>query len=328
MQLIKHCFFLLILGTAALFMPHAKATCTTPDLPKMINVASVSVSTTLAVGATIPGSENTVHVAGNCDQSIDSGLEIVSCYYGTGAEIPGMTGVYDSGVPGVGIALMNDKGQRISGAGGVQCDSRSTPIGYVSTDGQQSFSFDVTLELVKTSNAISSGTLVQAQTRFGIGVFGHEGIGDPNNISYAGNITVHEVTCSVSPKSLTIKLGDFPVSAFTGAGSMAPYRTFDVDVNCTDTVQPEVMITSANGYDTNFPGVINLTQETGVATGIGVQMLFDGEIPDFGTYRNTAGIAQANETLAIPFQVRYEQTAADVTPGSANSIATITLGYK
>ena len=63
MQMIKQCFFLLILGTAALFMPHAKATCTTPDLPKMINVASISVPTTLAVGATIPGTEQSVHVA-------------------------------------------------------------------------------------------------------------------------------------------------------------------------------------------------------------------------------------------------------------------------
>jgi hypothetical protein len=54
MQMIKQCFFLLVLGTAALFMPHAKATCTTPDLPKMINVASISVPTTLAVGETIP----------------------------------------------------------------------------------------------------------------------------------------------------------------------------------------------------------------------------------------------------------------------------------
>lgn len=90
MQMIKQCFFLLVLGTAALFMPHAKATCTTPDLPKMINVASISVPTTLAVGATIPGTEQSVHVAGHCDQSIDSGLEIVSCYYGTGAEIPGL----------------------------------------------------------------------------------------------------------------------------------------------------------------------------------------------------------------------------------------------
>ena len=78
MQMIKQCFLLLVLGTAALFMPHAKATCTTPDLPKMINVASISVPTTLAVGETIPGTEQITHVAGHCDQAVESGQEIVS----------------------------------------------------------------------------------------------------------------------------------------------------------------------------------------------------------------------------------------------------------
>lgn len=128
---------LLVLGTTALFMPHAKATCTTPDLPKMINVASISVPTTLTVGETIPGTEQVTHVAGSCDQSIDSGLEIVSCYYGTGAEISGLKGVYASGVPGIGVALMNDRGQRISGGGGVNCISTGTPVGYVSSDGKR-----------------------------------------------------------------------------------------------------------------------------------------------------------------------------------------------
>lgn len=328
MQFVKQSLLFLILGVGALFMPHAKATCTTPDMPEMINVASISVSTTLAVGETIPGSEQKVHVAGNCDQSVDNGQEIISCYYGTGSEIAGLKGVYDSGVPGIGVALKNDQGQRISGAGGIQCDSRATPIGYVSDDGQLSFSFDVTLELVKTSADISSGTLVQSQTRFGIGVYRHEGIGNPNNISYAGNVNLNEVTCSVSPKDLTIVLGDFPVSDFTGPGSVARASLFDVNVNCNDTVQPEVMITSANGYDSTYQGVVNLTQESGVATGIGVRMLFDGEVASFGTYRDTAAAAQANQTLSIPFEVAYQQISPQVTPGAANSIATLTLGYK
>ena len=329
MQMIKQCFFLLILGTAALFMPHAKATCTSPDMPKMINVASVSVPTTLAVGETIPGTEQTVHVAGNCDQSVDSGLEIVSCYYGTGAEIPGLRGVYDSGVNGIGVALMNEQGQRISGAGGVQCDSRGTPIGYVSSGGKQSFSFDVTLELVKTSNEVSSGTLIQSQTRFGIGVFGHEGIGDPNNIAYSGNVILHEVTCSVSPKNLTVNLGDFPVSDFVGTGTLSdPAQTVYIDVNCDTTVQPELKITSANGYETAFPGVVKLTQQSGVATGVGVQMILDGMMVSFDSYSPTGSEAFANQTLRIPLNLRYEQTSTVVTPGPANSVATITLAYK
>jgi hypothetical protein len=63
------------------------------------------------------------------------------------------------------------------------------------------------------------------------------------------------------------------------------------------------MVTSANGYETDFPGVIKLTPETGVATGVGVRMLYDGEVPVFGTYRDTAAVAQANQTLEIPFEV-------------------------
>ncbi|MCV2535085.1 fimbrial protein [Enterobacter wuhouensis] len=329
MQMIKQCFFLLVLGTAALFMPHAKASCSTPDMPKMINVATLSVPTTLAVGATIPGSEQTVHVAGNCDHPYESGMEIISCYYGSGSEIPGLTGVYDSGVPGVGVALMNDKGQRITGGGKTACDSRSTPVGYVSNDGMQSFDFNVTLELVKTSEAVQSGTLMQAQTEFGIGVYGNDGIGSPNTISYAGNVNFQNVTCSVLPRNLTVDLGDFPVSSFVSVGTLSsPAQNFDVTVNCNSTVQPEVKVTSSNGYETAFEGVLKLTQQTGMATGVGVQMVFDNNIATFDTYVNTQREAVANETLAIPFQVRYEQISDVVTPGPANTVATITLAYK
>jgi type 1 fimbria pilin len=329
MHMIKQCFFLLVLGTAALFMPHAKASCSTPDMPKMINVATLSVPTTLAVGATIPGSEQTVHVAGNCDHPYESGMEIISCYYGSGSEIPGLTGVYDSGVPGVGVALMNDKGQRITGGGLAACDSRSTPVGYVSNDGMQSFDFNVTLELVKTSEAVQSGTLMQAQTEFGIGVYGNDGIGSPNVISYAGNVNFQNVTCSVLPKNLTVNLGDFPVSDFVSVGMLSsPAQNFDVTVNCNSTVQPEVKVTSSNGYETAFEGVLKLTKQTGAATGVGVRMLFDDNIATFDTYVNTRSEAIANETLTIPFEVRYEQVSDVVTPGPANTVATITLAYK
>lgn len=329
MQMIKQCFFLLILGTAALFMPHAKATCTSPDLPKQLNLASISVSSTLPVGATIPGTEQTVHVAGNCYNPSDYGLPIVACYYGSGLEIPGLTGVYESGVEGVGIALMNDKGQRITGGGGIYCNSSATPLGFVSTDVSESFNFDVTLELVKTSDTVKSGSLSEAQSKFGIGVYQHEGISDPNTIAYAGNVNLQTVTCSVSPKNLTINLGDFPVSDFVSVGMLSsPAQNFDVTVNCNSNVQPEVKVTSSNGYETGFEGVIKLTQQPGMATGVGVRMLFDDHLATFDTYVNTQRQAIANQTLAIPFEVRYEQISNVVTPGPANTVATVTLAYK
>ncbi len=332
MQMIKQCFFLLVLGTAALFMPHAKASCSTLDLPKTINLASISVPSTLSVGSTIPGTEQTVHVSGGCNAPFDADKEIVACYYGTGAEIPGIPGTYETGIPGIGISLMNDQGQRITGAGGIYCNSTATPVGYTSSmesNGTSTFDFHVTLELVKTSATVSSGTLAVDQSKFGIGVYQNDGIGSPNTIAYTGDVLIKNVTCSVLPKNLTINLGDFPVSDFIGVGTLSsPAQEFNVTVNCDSTVQPEVKITSANGYESGFEGVLKLTQQTGMATGVGVRMLFDDNIATFDQYVTTRSEAIANQTLDIPFQVRYQQTSDEVTPGPANTVATITLAYK
>lgn len=64
-----------------------------------------------------------------------------------------------------------------------------------------------------------------------------------------------------------------------------------------------------------------------MARGVGVRMLFDDHIATL-TSTSTPKAAVANETLDIPFQVRYEQTSDVVTPGPANTVATITLAYK
>ena len=136
------------------------------------------------------------------------------------------------------------------------------------------------------------------------------------------------MTCSVSPKSLTVVLGDFPVSQFFSTGLLTDEKDFNVSLNCNTTVQPELKIGSANGYVPGFGGVIKLTPESGVATGVGVFMVTDGKVPAFDEYFTTSSPANANETLNIPFKVRYEQINDIVTPGPANTVATITVAYK
>ncbi|MGU9936403.1 fimbrial protein, partial [Enterobacter asburiae] len=174
---------------------------------------------------------------------------------------------------------------------------------------------------------VTAGTLTSSNTQFGFGVEQIESLSYPNTLSYSGNVVVKAVTCNVSPKSLTVTLGDFPVSRFTGPGTMVSQSVFNIDMLCDQDVQPEMMVTSANGYETNFPGVIKLTPENGVATGVGVKMLFNGQIPVFGQYMNTF-TAYANIRSQYPFSVSYEQTSSEVTPGTANAVATITVAYK
>lgn len=330
MKIVKSFFLLVVLATAALFMPHAKASCQSPSLPALLSLTSISVPTSLPVGSTIPGTERTAHISGNCYYAPDAGQPIIACYNGFGKEIPGIPGVYETGVAGIGISLRNDKGQRVTGAADQIC-SANMPVGQVSgtinSDSSIPFSFDVMLELVKTSETVASGALTMSNTQFNLAVEQIEALSDPNTLSYSGNVQVKAVTCTVSPKSLTITLGDFPVSRFTGAGNVVSQSTFSVDMLCDQDVEPEMMITSANGYETNFPGVIKLTPESGVATGVGVKMLFNGRIPVFGEYMNTL-TAHANVQAQYPFSVSYEQTSSEVTPGTANAVATITVAYK
>lgn len=326
MQIAKQCFLLLILATAALFMPHAKASCETPNIPALLSLSSISVPSSLPVGEAIPGTERSVHVAGECLMDIDVGVPIIACYNGFGKEIPGISGVYATGVSGVGVALRNEQGQRVTGAADQICPA-TTPVGKVASDGSRSFSFDVTLELVKTSETVDSGSLTPSNTQFNIGVQGQEGVGYPNTISYSGDVQVKAVTCTVTPPSITVTLGDLPLSSFTGAGKIIGQKNTDITITCDQNVQPELMIASANGYESDYAGVIKLTPESGVATGVGVRLLFNGQVPKFDTYMTTSP-AYANVPLPVPFSVAYEQTAANVTPGPANAVATITLGYK
>ncbi|WP_105634916.1 fimbrial protein [Cronobacter dublinensis] len=326
MRIIKFLSALLALAGSLMFMPHAKAACIAPMMPYSISVSSIAVSSTLPVGSAIPGSDETVNINGSCPNDA-AGSVIIACYYGSGSEVAGMPGVYETGVEGIGISLVNDKGQRVIG-GGTACDTRNTPLGYLSTDGKNTFNFNVTLALVKTATTIGSGSLQQSQTTFGLGVYQHSAIGQPNHIAYSGNITYKAVTCSVDPKSLYITLGNLPASTFKGIGSGSGFYNFSVDVTCNDRVTVGVKVSSANGYASTQPSVIKLTPEHGIASGIGVQILTNGQNTDFDHYVSVGEVSAANTTLRIPFAIQYYQTDSTVTPGAADSIATITVAYR
>jgi hypothetical protein len=86
------------------------------------------------------------------------------------AKSRGFSGVYETGVEGIGIALQNSAGQRVGGIGS-DCDTRAQALGYISSDASMTFGYTVTLTLVKTGDTATSGTLDVAQTKFGMGVY-------------------------------------------------------------------------------------------------------------------------------------------------------------
>ena len=161
---------MILLVCLTLFSGKLWAACSTaPVMPQSWDLSSVAVTSSLPVGADIPGSQHTFSISGTCGTNGSnelSGDPIIACYYGNGTEIAGFPGVYSTGVEGIGIALTNSSGQRVVG-GGVGCDTRNTSLGNL--DSSLSYQIAVTLSLVKTANDISDTALAQSQTRFGLG---------------------------------------------------------------------------------------------------------------------------------------------------------------
>ncbi|MDX6018762.1 fimbrial protein [Scandinavium sp. V105_16] len=301
-----------------------------PAIPGLATLGSVAVDATVPVGSIIPGTERYFSFSGNCSSisAVPQGSVIITCYYGTGAEVAGMPGVYNTGVTGIGITLINSAGVRISG-GGAACDTRNTPLGYISNTSAKTYSISMTLALVKTSNTVGTGSLVQAQTKFGIGMYNTGyGIGSnaDSSVSYAGTINYRSITCSFSAIT-PVPLPKVPRSDFNGIGSTAGDKNFTVPVTCNSPANVSAYMTSA-GYLSKPNGVLALTSATGNAGGVGIQVIYNGSPVAFDSYFNVGSIISAGGTLNIPFVARYYQAASPVTPGIANATATITMAYQ
>ncbi|SAD29387.1 fimbrial protein domain-containing protein [Enterobacter cloacae] len=329
MNMFKYAFALVVFLTSACLIPHAQAatTCDSTNVPYTLNAGTLSVPTTLDIDSVIPGSAKTYTINGSCSGTISSHT-IISCYYGTGTEVSGMPGVYSTDVDGVGIQLLNSSGQIVRGKG-YSCDTTATPMGTVSSDGGQTFSFSYTERLIKTATHIGSGTISSAQDPFGFGVFQSVGISGARNTShYSATVAERTATCSIDPLNLTVSLGDFPVSQFTHVGSYTAWKYFQITATCTEEVNLTASVTSANGVNSQYDDVLNLTPGSDSATGVGVGMLLDGVDLKYNYPIPIGGTTEPGVPDAVNFAVRYYQTDATVTAGKANTIATIDMEYQ
>ncbi len=315
-----------LLGVSKCAMAYCPST---PPTPLTIALTNVSVSSTLPIGADIPGSERTLTFSGNCIGTPSTqNVRIIACYYGSGTEVSGMPGVYTTGVAGLGIALMNDKGHKMTTS---DCSGGGDSLTVVSNDSSLSFHYSVTLVLVKTSNSIGSGVLSQAQTKFGMGVLNTgAGIGSgggDNYVAYTGDISYKVVTCSVGNGTIAVDLGKALVADFKNVGYTAQEKDFNIPVSCNDKVNVSMLINGSNNALADS-GVISLTKNTGSAAGVGVQILFNDIPIILNKYFEVGSVSSVGGTLNVPFSARYYQLSNDVKGGLVDATATITMAYR
>lgn len=143
--------------------------------------------------------------------------------------------------------------------------------------------------------------------------------------TYTGDMTVSTTGCSVTTPTVNLPLGSFPLSRFSGVGTVAGERQFDINLDCDASVRVNLQLTGITG-DYNTLQLTNAGHD-GFASGVGLQILYQGSVlvPDGNKTQILPSAISGKNTVTL--SARYYQTAATVTEGKAEAAATLLIYY-
>ncbi|MEJ5072675.1 fimbrial protein [Enterobacter ludwigii] len=127
---------------------------------------------------------------------------------------------------------------------------------------------------------------------------------------------------------LQVALGQVAKSEFAATGDTAAATDFNIQLtNCPATVSTASIKfdgTALNGDSS----MLQLTQESGVATGVGIQLSdASGMVLPLAEASSAYSLQTGAAMNSLKFTARYKSVAATVTPGPANSAATFSVLY-
>ncbi|MDR0184015.1 fimbrial protein [Lysobacter arvi] len=244
-------------------------------------------------------------------------------YASTMTLVPGMSDVYQTGVPGLGIKILYENTsppgsgmvmrwprftQNLSG------NARFVPWGlfrvqYIVTGPLGSGQMNTPSP---TATVLYGGALA-------------------NRVTFnRTSVNIVSVGCSVTNKDIAVNLPPVAASDFATVGSTPATKDFTIDLTCDTNVAVSYQIdgTAAAGIaPTN--GVLATTAGAGQATGVGVQVRRNGTPVPLGTklsYATTTG--GSAQSVSIPLSAAYYATAMPVRGGDVNAVATFTMFYQ
>ena len=224
------------------------------------------------------------------------------------------TGIYETNVPGVGIKVESPGGRFFE-----------NPANKVDYSGQTGFSDTApyTITLYKTGDIVS-GKLSPGLAAEIYGDDSQPGL----DIFLDSETSVTQLACSIVNSNLSFNLGDISVNEFTASGTVSQKTAVDnLKLNCDPGANINVMLEGTQNADMpNDNSVLALSAGNHVASGIGVQFLYDGAPLKLNTRLPLKTSAGGDELF--PLTAQYIQTKRTVTAGSANAVATLNISYQ
>lgn len=231
--------------------------------------------------------------------------------------------IYTTNVPGVGIALCYvdcTLGDNDIAVGQFAIENHQTGTSTVSTYGNPTPSEAVLLVI----GPVTSGSLPA-------GMYGAMGVDGQNIETFTLNsVDIKAPTCDIDQKNgVTVDFGPVSMENFQHTGDTSNTKSFDLVFTCDANLNIHVALDGVQSAQTTDTSIVALTGEgdTGVASGLGVQFLYNNSALKLGEkLMLSSAISATPQTLT--FQVRYYQVKDKVTPGDANSTATLNFTYE
>lgn len=150
---------------------------------------------------------------------------------------------------------------------------------------------------------------------------------DDGKIDFVGSIT--DDACTIvnnMTNPLIVTLGTVSRTAFTGAGSTAAPTKFTIALtNCPSSVNSAVV--KFDGLaDSTVNSILALTPDSGVATGVGIQLTDNNNVV-VPLYTASSAYTLQSGANNLDFVARYYATEDLVESGSANSTSNFTIVY-
>ncbi|MBY4769222.1 fimbrial protein [Burkholderia ambifaria] len=253
---------------------------------------------------------------------------------GTEIRLPGVTNVYATNVPGIGIRLFSNFSETGRAAYPVTLTGSRNATEWI-------FGVAFALQVIKTGD-FGLGTVS--------GLVGGMRVDGFNQQVFYFHLRTPVViqprapTCNVKTKAINVNLDTVLASQLAGVGTTsAEKKVDDIMLTCTGATQIAGVMGKTDMYitltDVTNPGnrssTLSLTRDS-TATGVGVQILRgDNTLVSYGPDSREPGNANqwfvgtySNATVSIPLKARYIATDATVGPGTANAAATFTMSYQ
>ncbi|EDT42058.1 Fimbrial protein [Burkholderia ambifaria MEX-5] len=248
--------------------------------------------------------------------------------------LPGVTDVYATNVPGIGIRLFSNFSET---------GLAPYPVTLTGSRNATEWIYGVAfiVQVIKTGN-FGLGTVSGLVGGMKVDAFNQQVFYFYLRTPIV--IQPRAPTCSVKTKAINVNLDTVLASQLASVGKTSPEKKMDdIVLTCAGATQIAGTMGKTDMYitltDVTNPGnrssTLSLTRDS-TATGVGIQILRGGNtLVSYGPDSKEAGNQNqwfvgtySNATVSIPLKARYIATDAKVGPGTANGAATFTMSYQ